>query len=100
MANGKPRKTPKAQPPTADDNGAGGDSAPGDPDRSAMPATTDSHGDGEGPDGEIRREAYRIFLSRGDGPGDAAADWFAAERLLRDRSGSRANFDTGASPLD
>lgn len=31
----------------------------------------------------IRRRAYEIFLARGERDGDALADWFEAERILR-----------------
>lgn len=32
--------------------------------------------------GAIELRAYDIFLSRGDGPGDAMSDWLQAEREL------------------
>lgn len=39
----------------------------------------------------IRRRAYEIYESRGDGPGSDAEDWYAAEREVRSARGDRAD---------
>ena len=38
------------------------------------------------PHEHIAVRAYHIYLSRGTRPGDQVADWFAAERELRDQA--------------
>jgi hypothetical protein len=104
MASGKPRKSTKAQSATMTEQGSGADSTATDLDSSAQAAlesadadagpgtmlNTNGNADGsaEAIDHEIRREAYHIYLSRGDQPGNAADDWLTAERLVRDRFGS------------
>ncbi|MFI5230617.1 MAG: DUF2934 domain-containing protein [Gemmatimonadales bacterium] len=82
-----PRKTGRAAQtdasPALDDN----------VDRSALPveraADQARFVDRDGLDGEIRRRAYEIYLSRGEDGGDQVADWLEAERMVRDASSPR-----------
>ncbi len=39
---------------------------------------------------QIACRAYEIFMARGESDGDALADWFAAERDLRERASMAA----------
>jgi hypothetical protein len=45
--------------------------------------------DGDGLEGEIRRRAYELYLSRGGDGGDQVADWLEAERMVRQAKSPR-----------